>query len=150
MTTHISHVSCSHPQHNSLSMHIDMHYIPCTIPTPLPFTTFLRTQERWGLVGTICRNGVKVFWCHSHLAWLGFEGSIPTCTWNPFGLYYSVDNQWNSGLHTEQICNLVTVLLYQLSLHHTTYILQWPSKYPQLFRSRKACLLNVTFTNCLN
>ena len=35
----------------------------------------------WGvytvnLNGTRCRDGVKVFWCHSHLVWLG---SIPTC-----------------------------------------------------------------------
>ena len=22
---------------------------------------------------------VEVLWCHSHLVWLGFEGSIPTC-----------------------------------------------------------------------
>ena len=30
--------------------------------------------------GTRCRDGLKVMWCHSHLFWLGFEGSIPTCT----------------------------------------------------------------------
>ena len=29
--------------------------------------------------GTRCRDGVKVLWCHSHLVWLVFEGSIPTC-----------------------------------------------------------------------
>ena len=23
---------------------------------------------------------MKVLWCHSHLVWLVFEGSIPTCT----------------------------------------------------------------------
>ena len=28
--------------------------------------------------GTRCRDGVKVLWCHSHLVWLVFEGSIPT------------------------------------------------------------------------
>jgi len=26
-----------------------------------------------------CRDGVKVLWGHSHLVWLVFEGSIPTC-----------------------------------------------------------------------
>ena len=30
--------------------------------------------------GTRCRYGVKVLWCHSHLVWLDFEASIPTCT----------------------------------------------------------------------
>ena len=29
--------------------------------------------------GTRCRDGVKVLWCHSHLVWLVFEASIPTC-----------------------------------------------------------------------
>ena len=29
--------------------------------------------------GTRCRDGVKLLWCHSHLVWLVFEGSIPTC-----------------------------------------------------------------------
>ena len=29
--------------------------------------------------GTRCRDGVKVLWCCSHLVWLVFEGSIPTC-----------------------------------------------------------------------
>ena len=26
-----------------------------------------------------CRDGVNVLWCRSHLVWLVFEGSIPTC-----------------------------------------------------------------------
>ena len=30
--------------------------------------------------GTRCRDGVNVLWCRSHLVWLVFEGSIPTCT----------------------------------------------------------------------
>ena len=30
--------------------------------------------------GTRYRDGMKVTWCHSHLVWLVFEGSIPTCT----------------------------------------------------------------------
>ena len=29
--------------------------------------------------GTRCRDGVKILWCRSHLVWLVFEGSIPTC-----------------------------------------------------------------------
>ena len=29
--------------------------------------------------GTRCTNGVKMLWCHSHLVWQVFEGSIPTC-----------------------------------------------------------------------
>ena len=28
--------------------------------------------------GTRCRDGVNVLWCHFHLVWLLFEGSIPT------------------------------------------------------------------------
>ena len=31
------------------------------------------------LNGTRCRDGVKVLWCHCHLVWLVFYGSIPTC-----------------------------------------------------------------------
>ena len=27
----------------------------------------------------VYRDGVKLLWCHSHLVWLVFEGSIPTC-----------------------------------------------------------------------
>ena len=45
------------------------------LPTPLPSsTTILYTQL------TNTRDGVKVLWCHPHLVWLVFEGSIPTCT----------------------------------------------------------------------
>ena len=29
--------------------------------------------------GTRCRDGVNVLWWCSHLVWLVFEGSIPTC-----------------------------------------------------------------------
>ena len=29
------------------------------------------------------QDGVKVLWCHSHLVWLVFEASIPTCTCFP-------------------------------------------------------------------
>ena len=29
--------------------------------------------------GTRCRDGVNVLWCRSHLVWLVFEDSIPTC-----------------------------------------------------------------------
>ena len=33
--------------------------------------------------GTRCRDGVKVLWCHSHLVWLVFKASIPTCACFP-------------------------------------------------------------------
>ena len=29
--------------------------------------------------GTRCSDVVNVLWCRSHLVWLVFEGSIPTC-----------------------------------------------------------------------
>ena len=29
--------------------------------------------------GTRCRDGVNVLWCRSHLLWLVFKRSIPTC-----------------------------------------------------------------------
>ena len=59
-------------------------YAHVALPTPLPFTTLLCTQiantrHSWKN-GTRCRGVVKVLWCHSHLLWLVFEGSIPTCT----------------------------------------------------------------------
>ena len=73
---------CIHPQHT---------HSPCTstctthpaIPSQLPSTTLLCTQltntkHSWQN-GTRCRDGVNVLWCRSHLVWLVFEGSIPTC-----------------------------------------------------------------------
>ena len=27
-----------------------------------------------------CRDDVNVLWCHSHLVWPVFEGSLPSCT----------------------------------------------------------------------
>ena len=72
---------CIHPQHT---------HSPCTstctthptIPSQLPSTTLLCTQltntkHSWQN-GTRCRDGVNVL-CRSHLVWLVFEGSIPTC-----------------------------------------------------------------------
>ena len=38
---------------------------------------------KWWQNGTRCRHGVKVLWCHSHLVWLIFDASIPTCTCFP-------------------------------------------------------------------
>ena len=73
---------CTHLQHT---------HSPCTptctmhpaIPFQLPSTTLLCTQltntkHSWQN-GTRCRDGVNVLWCRSHLVWLVFEGSIPTC-----------------------------------------------------------------------
>ena len=79
---HISHVQLQlHyglPQHNSLSMHINMHYTSSTThPTA---SNVLHTQLTQGTASW--QNGtvkIKVLWCHSHLVWLVFEGSIPTC-----------------------------------------------------------------------
>ena len=64
---------------------------PCTstctthpaIPSQLPSTTLLCTQltntkHSWQN-GTRFRDGLNVLWCRSHLVWLVFEGSIPTC-----------------------------------------------------------------------
>ena len=31
----------------------------------------------------VYRDGVNVLWCRSHLVWLVFEGSIPTCACFP-------------------------------------------------------------------
>ena len=78
---HWKQLHCSLPQHNSLSMHINMHYTPSTThPTA---SNVLRTQLTQGTAswqnGTRRRDGVKVLCCHSHLVWLVFEGSIPTC-----------------------------------------------------------------------
>ena len=79
---------CIHPQHT---------HSPCTstctthpaIPSQLPSTTLLCTQltntkHSWQN-GTRCRDGVNVLWCRSHLVWLVFEGSIPTCAGFSFG-----------------------------------------------------------------
>ena len=68
----------SNPQHNLLSMHA---HSTCTThpapPNPQPSIVFLCTNTRQD--GTRYRDGVKVLWCRSHLVWLVFVGSIPTC-----------------------------------------------------------------------
>ena len=85
-TDHIFHVQysnymyvhCSHPQHNLLSMHINMHSTPSTThPTAFHSPPMLTTKHiaSWQN-GTRCR---KLLWCHSHLVWLVFDGSIPAC-----------------------------------------------------------------------
>ena len=91
---------CIHPQHT---------HSPCTstctthpaISSQLPSTTLQCTQltntkHSWQN-GTRCRDGVNVLWCRSHLVWLVFEGSIPTCT----------------GFHSENF--FVTCYIYGLS-----------------------------------
>ena len=40
--------------------------------------------------GTRCRDGVNVLWCHSHLVWLVFEGSIPTCACFPLENFFMI------------------------------------------------------------
>ena len=94
---------CSHPQRNSLPMHINMHSTPSTTYNPLLSTTFLCTQltntkDSWQN-GTRCRDGVKLLWCHSHLVWLVFVGSIPTraCfhSFCDFSLYQSLSKITN-------------------------------------------------------
>ena len=40
--------------------------------------------------GTRCRDGVNVLWCRSHLVWLVFEGSIPTCACSSCVLTHAV------------------------------------------------------------
>ena len=72
---------CSNPQHISLSMHIKTHCTPTTThPTTNKHKAYLC---KWWQNGTRCRDGVKVLWCHSHLVWLIFDASIPTCTCFP-------------------------------------------------------------------
>ena len=80
---------------------------PCTstctthpaIPSPLPSTTLLCTQlantEHSWQNGTRCRDGVNVLWCRSHLVWLVFEGSIPTCAGFHSGNFFVTCIQWN-------------------------------------------------------
>ena len=62
-------------------MHIKTHYTPTTThPTTNKHKVCL---YKWWPNGTRCRDGVKALWCHSHLVWLVFEASIPTCTCFP-------------------------------------------------------------------
>ena len=84
----VQQLHCSNPQHNSLSMHIKMHYTPTTAfhNSSLHTTNKHKAYSyfcKWWQNGTRCRDGVKVLWCHSHLVWLVFEASIPTCTCFP-------------------------------------------------------------------
>ena len=73
---------CIHPQHTHSPRTSTCTTHPA-IPSQLPSTTLLCTQltntkHSWQN-GTRCRDGVNVLWCRSHLVWLVFEGSIPTC-----------------------------------------------------------------------
>ena len=75
---HLPRLPCSvtiklQPPTTQLTLHACQH----ALPTPLPSTTFLFTQQTEQNC-TRCRDTVKVFWCYSHLVWLVFEGSIPT------------------------------------------------------------------------
>ena len=78
-------VHCRHPQHNSLAVHINMHHTPSTshhtaLHNPLHTTNKHKAHlSKWRQNGTRCKDGVQVLWCHSHLVWLVFESSIPTC-----------------------------------------------------------------------
>ena len=72
--------------YNYIAATHNMTHSPCTSTCtthPLPKLALLRTQLTQGIAscqnGTRCRDGVKVLWCHSHLVWLVFESSIPTC-----------------------------------------------------------------------
>ena len=87
-----------HAQYSNYNAAIhNITHSPCTskctthppLPTPLPSTTLLCIQltnskhicvSAWWQNSTMCRDGLKVFWCHSHLVWLVFEASIPSCT----------------------------------------------------------------------
>ena len=48
--------------------------VPCAFSECVEFFVVHSWQN-----GTRCRDGVNVLWCRSHLVWLVFEGSIPTC-----------------------------------------------------------------------
>ena len=55
------------------------HYLPHCLPQPSVCTQLTNTKHIYSWQnGTRCRD-VKLLWCHSHLVWLVFEGSIPTC-----------------------------------------------------------------------
>ena len=72
-------------------MHTKTRYTPTTTHPTASHNPSLHTTNtnrifvkpylcKWWQNGTRCRDGVKVLWCHSHLVWLVFEASIPTCT----------------------------------------------------------------------
>ena len=54
-----------------ITVSVDKLFDMCKHVKPTPLSVAL---------GTRCRDGVKVLWCYSHLVWLVFEGSIPTCS----------------------------------------------------------------------
>ena len=67
------------PKHNSLSMHINMHYTPSTtysiaFQQPSYAHNKHKAQPTSWQNGTRCSDAVQVLWCHFNL-----EGSIPTC-----------------------------------------------------------------------
>ena len=85
-TDHICHAQYS----NYIAATHNITHSPCTSKhtthPPLP-TTLQKKQKaylcKWWQNGTRCRDGVKVLWCRSHLLWLVFDASIPTCTCFP-------------------------------------------------------------------
>ena len=90
-TPHPLHSFCTHdgpylPVHTQQQLSGNyqqhMHYTPTPHPSmykPLLHTTNKHMQTHSWQNGTRCRDGVNVLWCRSHLVWLVFEGSIPTC-----------------------------------------------------------------------
>ena len=66
----------AHPKHNSLAMHINLHYTPSNTQHTVFHNPPLHTinQHKAYLSkrrqnGTRCRDGAKVLWCHAHLFW---------------------------------------------------------------------------------
>ena len=74
-------------QNITLSMHINMYCTPTnTLPTAfhnLLCIQLTNTEHSWQNA-TRCGDGVDVLWCRSHLVWLVFEGSNPTCACENF------------------------------------------------------------------
>ena len=65
------------------SMHINVHNTQQYPPHYLPQPSYSHNYQTQNIIGK-CRDGVNVFWCHSHLVWLVFERFIPVPIWKIF------------------------------------------------------------------
>ena len=65
---------------------------------------------------------MKVLWCHSHLVWLVFEGSIPTCTCFPSENFVtcSLTGQWQQVVVDEGVEHVVAAVLRRHEVQHLT------------------------------
>ena len=88
-------------------------YRPCIFPSASPGYCWQN--------GTRCRDGVKVsVWCHPHLVWIAFEGSIPTyICFRSENFFVTLNCATSEANCTEPTMTIANAHRKQLCLHNS-------------------------------